>query len=432
MGVALHGYPHRADHLDDSVENQLPQPAAPTAPTTRDRAPGPPRAAGDSVPEAPRSTPAAAASQRVAGGVRAYGHWLGIGMATLPGGIEEAQRYPDAVTVANVASNGVATFGELTGTLNTSGSRALAGIRHGALGVGATIGLGLTIHQVTRDAQQFARNPQSTDAKWRLANSGLQAGINLGALAATPFFPEASLVPLFVPDVAEVSQAVQLHGTEQALRQSGLTTEAQAVHRRYVDASLNATPVVNWFQAYYRDGTQPAIEKFEASQHNYDGAPPQHELPPAARSDARVVDFYGAAMRERLEQLKNAQRDFLAGLARREGYDSVTLVSHAPQVFTWPASGKPMRVFDRAVALTWSRASGKVTGTFFGAEADGTFRLPVLNEGIACAPGQHNLVVISSQLDSAAQPVKFDLAAYRDLPPGTVLFRDPEGYAMHA
>jgi len=379
-----------------------------------------------------RSAPGDARAKGLPARVSAHGHWLGIGIASLPGSIVDATRYPHPVTVANAVSMGLSTLGELTGTFNTSGSKALARFGGGALTAGAAIGVGLSVDQVASDAQNFARNPQSERARWRLANSGLQAGINTGALAATPFFPPAALIPLFVPDIGEAVHANQLHSSEQALRQQGLTTEAQAIHQCYVDASLNAAPVVNWFQSFYGDRIRPVIEAFEASQQNYDGAPPAGELPAAARTDPRVVDYYGTAMRERLEVLKNAQQGYLADLARSEGKDSVTLIAHAPQMFTWPGSGKPMRVFDRAVALTWSRDTGAVTGTFFAADADGVFRLPTLNEGVPQGARKQNLVIVSDQPDDGRQPVKFDLAAYRALPPGNVVFRDPKGYAWAA
>ncbi|GAB2892729.1 hypothetical protein GCM10027093_30090 [Paraburkholderia jirisanensis] len=368
--------------------------------------------------------------ERAPGGSGYHGHWLGVGIASLPGSVEQARRYPEPATIANASSISLSTVGELTSVFNSTGSKALTRGAGGALVAGAMIGAGLAVHQVANDAGEYARNPQSEDAKWRLANSGLQTGVGIVALAATPFIPAAGLVPLFMPDIAQARQAVQLHGEEQTLQQNGLTTEAQAVHQQYVEAALNATPIVNWFESYYGERVRPAIEQFEASQRNFDGAPPKGELPPATRTDPRVADFYGSAMRERLDRMKQAQQGFLADLARREGRDSVTLVSRAPQVFNWPASGRPMRVFDRAVALTWSRATGCVSGTFFAPDADGIYRLPVLNEGTAYGPGKRSLVVISDQLDSSRQPVKFDLAAYRALPAGSVVFRDPNGYGL--
>jgi hypothetical protein len=411
MEVSLHGGQPDVSRVDD-VEDRLQRPAVSAARTADSRA---------------------VASVRVSAPTRGagyHGHWLGIGIASLPGSVEQARRYPEPVTIANACSIGLSTVGELANVLNSTGSRALTGAAGSALAAGATIGAGLAIHQLADDARELARNPQSEDAKWRLANSGLQTGVTAAALAATPFVPAAALVPVFMPDISQASQAVRLHSDEQALRQSGLTTEAQAVHQRYVNSALNATPVVNWFESYYSDRVRPVIENFEASQHNFDGAPAKGELPPGTHIDTRVLDFYGCAMRERLEQIKQAQHGALADLARREGSDSVTLVSRAPQVFNWPASGRPMRIFDRAVALTWSRETDSVSGTFFAADTDGVYRLPMLNDGTARGSGKLNLVVISDQLDDSRQPVKFDLAAYHALPAGSAIFRDPNGYGL--
>jgi len=423
MEVSRNGYPSGADHFDGTVEDghrhQVTQPAQ--AGVSRTALP-------NRAPVPPRGTPAGAVANRVPAAVKSHGFWLGAGIAFLPGSIQDATRYPQPVPVANAVANGLATTGELIGTFNTSHSKVLGRTTSGTLGAGAVIGVALSINSLAKNAQAFAANPQSEDAKWRLVNSGVQTGVNLAALAVTPFFPGAALVPLFVPDIGEAMHADRLHSTEQALQQGGLTTEAQAVHQRYVGAALNATPVVNWFESFYDDRIRPAIEKFEASQQNHDGDPPQGELPPAAHTDPRVVDFYGTAMRERLEQLKKGQQDWLADLARREGMDSVTLVSHAPQVFRWPESGKPMRIFDRAVVLTWSRATGSVTGTFFGPDDEGVFRLPSLNEGVAYGADKQNLVVVSDQFDEDKQPVTFDLAAYRALPARNVVFRDPNGF----
>jgi hypothetical protein len=425
MGVSLHGCQRDAGRVDDVVEDRLRRQTVPVARAADSRA----AASANQPTQTHRSSPGFPA-ERVPGGSGYHGHWLGVGIASLPGSVEQARRYPEPATIANASSISLSTVGELTSVFNSNGSKALTRGASGALLAGAMIGAGLAVHQVANDAGEYARNPQSEDARWRLANSGLQTGIGVVALAVTPFVPAAGLVPLFVPDIAQARQAVQLHGEEQTLRQNGLTTEARAVHRQYVESALNATPIVNWFESYYSERVRPVIEKFEASQHNFDGAPPKGELPPGTRSDPRVLDFYGTAMRERLDQMKLAQQGFLADLARREGSDSVTLVSRAPQVFNWPASGRPMRIFDRAVALTWSRATGSVSCIFFAPDADGVYRLPVLNEGTAFGSGKKNLVVISDRLDNSRQPVKFDLAAYRALPAGSVVFRDPKGYGL--
>ncbi|MFM0228576.1 hypothetical protein PQR32_42175, partial [Paraburkholderia dipogonis] len=110
------------------------------------------------------------------------------------------------------------------------------------------------------------------------------------------------------------------------------------------------------------------------------------------------------------------------------GTDSVTIVSHAPQMFDWPSTGQPMRVFDRSIAITYSKESGSVSYQFFGKDKDGVFRLPMLNEGVTTGHGKKNLVMVGNMLDPDKQKVKFDLQAYRGDKTGSTYLADPNHY----
>ncbi len=362
--------------------------------------------------------------------VKYHGHWLGISGLSLPGSIEDAKRYGDPVSISAAVSNGSATGGEFALLIDTKGSKLLRGFSKVMLPGSAAIGMGLSTRQTILDGTELYKHPDSVQAKWNFGNSMGQTGGTLLAMGVSVVFPPAALAPLAFPDFAEIHHAVDLGQKENELRAKGLNTEADAVHKRYVGASLNATPGVNWFSSYYRDSTRPAIENFEVSQGNVDGAPPQGELPAAARRDPRVLDYYGNAMNERLHTFEASAKEYLEGFAQREDKDTVTLISRAPQTFYWPSSGQPMRVFDRSLALTYSRKTGSVTGTFFGRDVDGTFRLPVLSDGMSLTAGKKHLVLVTDMFDREREPVKFDLAAYNAGPPGSVSFRDPNGYTF--
>lgn len=89
-----------------------------------------------------------------------------------------------------------------------------------------------------------------------------------------------------------------------------------------------------------------------------------------------------------------------------------------------------MRVFDRSIAMTYSKASGSVSYQFFGKEKDGVFRLPILNEGVMTGDGRKNLLVVGNILDPDKQQVKFDLQAYRGDKTGSVYLTDPNRYMV--
>jgi hypothetical protein len=79
------------------------------------------------------------------------------------------------------------------------------------------------------------------------------------------------------------------------------------------------------------------------------------------------------------------------------------LVSHWPQTFCWPSSGDPMRTFDRAIALTYSRKFDTVIPTFFGRDADGSFRAPPDNHDIPLQQSSQHQFYFSRVLDPGKQ-----------------------------
>jgi hypothetical protein len=370
------------------------------------------------------------ADVRVPASVKGNVHWLPIDAVALASSGHNARLYAGPNDIANLSSDTLGFAGDVTATLNVNADRVLAvGARTLSL-LSTAVGLAPSVAQLSSDVVELLRHPDSAQAKWNVANGALQLGAGLAAAAASFAFPPAALAPLLFPNLAEIGRALDLHHDEQALRASGLATEADAVHGKYVNASLDATPLVNWFSSFYSRSLRPAIERFEMSQGNRPGAPPMGELPPTARSDPRVADFYGQALRERLQVLESAAKTYLQHIADSAQLDSVTLVSRSPQMFGWPANGQPMRVFDRAVALTWSRASGAVHGVFFGKDADGCFQLPVRIEGITTAAGKKNLVVVSDMLDRERKAVRFDLAGFQADTSGRIRIYDPRGYMV--
>lgn len=144
-----------------------------------------------------------------------------------------------------------------------------------------------------------------------------------------------------------------------------------------------------------------------------------------------MVDYYGAALRDRVHTLEAAAKDYLKHVADTAKLDSVTLISRSPQMFGWPADGQPMRGFDRAVALTYARQSGDVHGSLIAKDAAGVYRLAVLNEGMEPAAGKKNLVILSNMLDNEKQSVRFDLAACKadTNTAGSFYLLDPNRYA---
>jgi hypothetical protein len=362
--------------------------------------------------------------------VKGNGHWLGIDAIALSSSVNNVARNGGPLNIASVTSDSIGATGDSIAAFNLRGCKLLTIAAKGLSLISTTVGLAPSVSQLTFDVAELIKHPDSAQAKWNVANSSVQLGGGLLAAAASFVYPPAALATLLFPNLAEVGHAIDLDDTERDLRNRGLSTEADAVHARHTTAALDATPVVNWFSSFYAKSLRPDIERFELAQGNQPGKPPMGELPPSARTGTTVADFYGAALRERVHTLEAAAKDYLKQIADAAQLDSVTLISRSPQMFGWPSDGQPMRVFDRAIALTYSPQSGEVHGTFVAKERDGTFRLPVLNEGMAPAAGKKNLVILSNMLDNGKQPVKFDLSACRADTTGSFYVSDPQGHLV--
>jgi len=261
----------------------------------------------------------------------------------------------------------------------------------------------MDLYNLGVDARRFGEHPDSEQAKWRLANSAVRLFGNGAAMALMPLAPVAAFAPLMLPDFGEIGRAADLLKQKTGLEREGQQTEANAVGQSHMLAALNATPIVNWFAPFYQNALTPDVEKFEHAHGNSDGQPPQAELPGGTGNDPTVTDYFANAMKERAERVAENMTPFLRDAARKSGTEYVTLVSHWPQTFCWPSSGDPMRTFDRAIALTYSRKFDTVIPTFFGRDADGSFRAPPDNHDIPLQQSSQHQFYFSRVLDPGKQ-----------------------------
>ncbi|WP_310698915.1 hypothetical protein [Paraburkholderia sp. USG1] len=391
------------------------------APPVRSRAVQTERVSANSnVPEATRKV--------LPGSMKANGHWLPIDILALASSSTNVNNDSNTMNRMSLAADSFSTSGDAIAVANINGNK-LLGLSSKALSLlGTAIGLAPSVGQLSSDVKELIRNPGNEQAKWNVGNDAAQLAGGLLATAASFAFPPAALAPLLLPNFAEIYHAEALRQKVSDLRAQGLNAEADALHTEYQKAALNATPVVNWFSSFYTPAMRPAIESFELSQGNKPGAAPMGDIGSAARGDATVLDYYGQAMQQRGQSLAKSATPYLKALAKDTGTDSVTIVSRAPQMFGWPSTGQPMRVFDRSIAMTYSKETGSVSYQFFGKEKDGVFRLPVLNEGVTTGRGKKNLVVLGNMLDPDKQGVKFDLQAYRGDKTGSIYLVDPNHY----
>ncbi len=362
--------------------------------------------------------------------VKANGHWLPIDILALASSSANVKGDSNTMNQMSLVADSFSTAGDVVSVANINGGKLLALSSKALSLLGTAVGLAPSVGQLSSDIKEMIRNPGNEQAKWNVGNDSVQLIGGLVATAVSFAFPPAALAPLLLPNFAEIYHAEALRQKVDDLRAQGLNAEADALHTEYQKAALNATPVVNWFSSFYTPAMRPAIESFELSQGNKPGAPPMGDLSSGTRGDATVLDYYGQAMQERGQSLATSATPYLKALAQSADTDSVTLVSRAPQTFGWPSTGQPMRVFDRSIAMTYSKESGAVSYQFFGKEKDGVFRLPTLGEGVTTGHGKKNLVVVGNMLDPDKQRVKFDLQAYSGDKTGSTYLADPNRYTV--
>lgn len=332
-----------------------------------------------------------------------HGHWLGIGAASLPGQVKAASDNPDTFSVLGATTGGTMTAAEYLALVNKGRSPVLKAAYQGAMFAGLVVNTGMDLYSLGEDARQLGENPNSELAQWRFANSVVRVFANGAAMLLMPLAPAAGFVPLLLPDFGEIGRAIALQKQKTNLERSGQQTEANATEQAHTAAALNATPIVNWFAPFYQNALTPDVEKFEHAHGNFDGQPPPAELPAGTGNNPSVTDYYGSAMQERAERVAENMTPFLRDAAAKSGTDYVTLLSHWPQTFCWPSSGNPMRTFDRAIALTYSRKTDTVIPTFFGRDVDGSFRAPSYNHDIPLQQSSQHLFYFSSMLDKGKQ-----------------------------
>jgi hypothetical protein len=369
-------------------------------------------------------------AQGVPDSVKGNGHWMLADGVSLASDINNVKKQPNMTNTATVTADSVQTVSDTLALVNTSGTHALTLASKSLSLLGTTIGLAPSVGQLANDVKQLILTPKDEQSKWNVANSSFQLGGGLAAAAASMVFPPAALLPIVFPNLAEIGHAEILRGKKNDLLAQGLKTEAGAVEDRYKIAALDATPVVNWFSSTYTPELRPVIENFEKEQGNVPGGKPAGELPVKTLHDQRVYDYYGQAITERGQRLADAAKDYLKGIANGSNLSSVTMVSRCPQVFGWPTNGQPMRVFDRAVAISYDRVHDTTHAELFGADKDGTYRLPTRDPSLPSGKDSKNLMFYTNMLDPDAKQVKFDMPQYL-ADPGTFL-RDVRKSAVKA
>ncbi|ASL46461.1 hypothetical protein bAD24_III03680 [Burkholderia sp. AD24] len=320
---------------------------------------------------------------------------------------------------------------DLLGTGNLGGKE-LLGLASKALSDGATeLGIMPEIKNLSNNVKHLIADPKNEQAKWDVGNAAAHLAGGLAATAASFAFPPAALAPLLLPNFSEIHHAEDLRHEVNRLRAQGRNTEADAMHTIYQEAALNATPIINWFGSVYKSAMQPAIETFELSQGNRPDAPSTDGVPQGLADNAGDVagHYYASALSERAKSFANNARSELKALSQKSGMDTVTILSRAPQLFVWPSTGQPMRAFDKAIAITYSKRSDSVSAQFLSPGKHGRFNVPLM-DGVTTAPRMKNLVVVGNMLDPDKMNVQFDLSLYRDGKVGNLAVADPRHYAV--
>lgn len=320
---------------------------------------------------------------------------------------------------------------DLLGTGNLGGKE-LLGLASKALSDGATeLGIMPAVKSLSSNVKELISDPKNEQAKWDVGNSAAHLAGGLAATAASFVFPPAALAPLLLPNFSEIHHAEDLRHEVNRLRAQGRNTEADAMHTIYQESALNATPIINWFSSIYKSAMQPAIETFELSQGNKPDAPPAGGVPQGLGDNAGAVadHYYASALSERAQSFANNARSHLKELSQKSGMDTVTILSRAPQVFAWPSTGQPMRVFDKAIAITYSKRSDSVSAQFLSPGKGGQFQAPIM-DGMTTDHRMKNLIVVGNMLDPDKMKVEFDLSMYRDGKVGNLAVADPRHYAV--
>ncbi|PQV46447.1 hypothetical protein B0G83_113120 [Paraburkholderia sp. BL21I4N1] len=320
---------------------------------------------------------------------------------------------------------------DLLGTGNLGGKE-LLGLASKGLSDGATeLGIMPAVQSLSGNVKQLISDPKNEQAKWDVGNSAAHLAGGLAATAASFVFPPAALAPLLLPNFSEIHHAEDLRHEVNRLRAQGRNTEADAMHTIYQEAALNATPIINWFGSIYKSAMQPAVETFELSQGNTPGAPPAGGVPHGLGDNAGEAanHYYASALSERAQCFANNARSNLKELSQKSGVDTVTILSRAPQVFAWPSTGQPMRVFDKAIAITYSKRSDSVSAQFLSSGKHGQFQVPIM-DGMTTDHRMKHLIVVGDMLDPDKTKVRFDLSMYRDGKVGNLAVADPRHCAV--
>lgn len=344
--------------------------------------------------------------------VHGNAHWVVADIASLGADFNNLKNHADLGSISTATASGIGTLSDGIALINTRGERVLTLASRSLSLMGTAVGLVPSVGQLANDIKQLIANPNDEQSKWNVANSSLELGGGLAAAAASMVFPPAALLPILFPNLAEIGHAEILRHKKNDQKAEGLNVEGDATESEYKIAALNATPMINWFSSTYTPELRPAIEKFEAEQGNKPGSPPAGELPVSTFHDRRVYDYYAQALTEREGRLATAGKSYLKSIADNSNLDSVTMVSRAPQVFGWPTNGQAMRVFDRAVAITYDRVHDTVRAEFFGPDKDGAYRLPTRDPGLPSGVGSKNLLFSSTMMDPDRKRVEFDLPQY--------------------
>ncbi|MBX3539971.1 MAG: calcium-binding protein [Chelatococcus sp.] len=121
-----------------------------------------------------------------------------------------------------------------------------------ALGVGASVfGVAAGTVGLVGAIKNLEQNPNSTAAKWAVANSGVQIAASAFAGVAAVLCPPAALLTLLIPDFGGIGRALELVEHMADFEARGLMHEWEVLKKLHTIAALDATPLVNWTSAIY-------------------------------------------------------------------------------------------------------------------------------------------------------------------------------------